>query len=48
MLDLLLVIFLGVFIYIMIAVLAIAIGILAIMLLKNIQRKTEEDEGSDD
>lgn len=42
MLDLLFLIILGFFIYLMIAVLVIAIGILIIMRLKDIQRKAEE------
>ena len=46
MLDLLLIILLGIFIYIMFAVFVIAIGILTIVLLKDIQRKVEEDERS--
>ncbi len=47
MLDLLLIILLGIFIYIMFAVFVIAIGILTIVLLKDIQRKIEENERSD-
>lgn len=47
MLDLLLIILLGMFIYIMFAVFVIAIGILTIVLLKDIQRKIEENERSD-
>ena len=46
MLDLLLIILLGIFIYIMFAVFVIAIGILTIVLLKDIQREKEEDERS--
>ena len=47
MLDLFLIILLGIFIYIMFAVFVIAIGILTIVLLKDIQRKIEENERSD-
>ena len=47
MLDLILIILLGIFIYIMFAVFVIAIGILTIVLLKDIQRKIEENERSD-
>ena len=47
MLDLLLIILLGIFIYIMFAVFVIAIGILTIVLLKDMQRKAEENERSD-
>lgn len=47
MLDLLLIILLGVFIYIIFAVFVIAIGILTIVLLKDMQRKIEENERSD-
>ena len=47
MLDLLLIILLGIFIYIMFSVFVIAIGILTIVLLKDIQRKIEENERSD-
>ena len=47
MLDLLLIILLGIFIYIMFAVFVITIGILTIVLRKDIQRKAEENERSD-
>lgn len=47
MLNLLLIVLLGIFIYIMFAVFVIAIGILTIVLLKDIQHKAEENERSD-
>lgn len=47
MLDLLIFISLMFFIYLISAVVVIAIGILIIMLLKDAQRKAEEDERSD-
>ena len=47
MLDLLIFISFMFFIYLIFAVLVIAIGVLIIMLLKDAQRKAEEDERSD-
>ena len=47
MLDLLIFVALIFFIYVTTAVLVIAIGVLIIMLLKDAQRKAEEDERSD-
>lgn len=47
MLDLLFLIIFGFFIYLMIAVFVIAIGILILMRLKDIQRKTEKGGRSD-
>ena len=46
MLDLLISIAPGIFIYLTLAVLAIAVGILIIMLLKDVQHEKEEDERS--
>lgn len=46
MLDLLIFIIFSFFICLMLAVFVIAIGVLTIMLLKDIQRKVEEDERS--
>ena len=46
MLDLLIFIIFSFFICLMLAVFVIAIGVLAITLLKDIQRKEEEDERS--
>lgn len=46
MLDLLIFIIFSFFICLMLAVFVIAIGVLTIMLLKDIQRKAEEDERS--
>ena len=47
MLDLLIFISLMLFIYLISAAVVIAVGILIIMLLKDTQRKAEEDERSD-